>query len=322
VTLGLGLPIEAGLNLADVRRHDVRFEPRAAAPTAKQGAVVEVVGKIVTLTGAALSGSSSGNYNLTSVATATADITALGITGGFTAGNKAYDGDSSATVLTRTLNGVLAGDTANVGLDGGAATFADANKGTGKTVTLTGATLLGSASGNYNLTAVNTATADIMPVSLVVSADNQSRGYGLNNPALTASYSGFVGGESLATSGVTGDPALNTAANTISPAGSYPITVAMGSLSAANYSFSFVEGTLTIAPPGSITMSTVARLENSHARITGVGDAGVTYHIEASSDLVNWEDIGTATAGAGGDFEFDDPSAVHLSRCFYRVVLP
>ena len=115
---------------------------------------------------------------------------------------------------------------------------------------------------------------------------------------------------------------LSAVVNISSAAGSYPITAAIGSLSAANYSFTFVDGTLLIAPAGSVTLSSLARLENNHARITGVGDAGATYTIQASSDLLLWENIGTATAGANGAFEFDDPNAVHLSRCFYRVALP
>ena len=91
--------------------------------------------------GGGLTGTAAGNYSLTSVGTTTADITALGITGNFTAQSKVYDGNNTAVVLTRTLNGVLAGDVGNVSLTGGTATFADAQVGTGKTVTLAGATL-------------------------------------------------------------------------------------------------------------------------------------------------------------------------------------
>ena len=58
------------------------------------------VDKEVTLTGAALSGADAGNYDLTSVATTTADITAKEITGSFAADDKTYDGDTSATVTT------------------------------------------------------------------------------------------------------------------------------------------------------------------------------------------------------------------------------
>ncbi|EFQ79243.1 hemagglutination activity domain protein [Algoriphagus machipongonensis] len=88
------------------------------------------------------------------MATTTADITALEITGNFTADNKVYDGNNSATVLTRTLNGVISPDA--VTLTGGTATFSDEDVATGKTVTLTGATLSGADAGNYSLGSVAT----------------------------------------------------------------------------------------------------------------------------------------------------------------------
>ncbi len=47
-------------------------------------------------------------------------------------------------------------------------------------------------------------------------------------------------------SAVSGTPALSTTATAASNAGTYPITVSTGSLAAANYSFLYVSGTLTI----------------------------------------------------------------------------
>jgi len=116
-------------------------------------------GKTVTLTGATLSGGDAGNYVLDSVATTTANITVLHITGTFTAANKVYDGSNSATVLTRSLSGTIMGDV--VSLAGGIATFSNKNVGMGKTVTLTGATLSGGDAGNYVLDSVATTTANI-----------------------------------------------------------------------------------------------------------------------------------------------------------------
>lgn len=58
---------------------------------------------------------------------------------------------------------------------------------------------------------------------------------------------GYQNGETLATSGVTGTPDLTTTATLSSPAGDYPITCALGSLDAANYSFTLQNATLTVA---------------------------------------------------------------------------
>jgi hypothetical protein len=71
---------------------------------------------------------------------------------------------------------------------------------------------------------------------------------------LTYSYSGFVNGDTASV--VSGTPVLSTTATTGSNAGSYPITVSTGSLAAANYSFLYVSGTLTVQPaPLTITAS-------------------------------------------------------------------
>ncbi len=79
---------------------------------------------------------------------------------------------------------------------------------------------------------------------LTLTADPQTRVVGAANPALTASSSGFVNGDTAQV--LTGSPSCSTLATPSSPPGSYPITCAAGSLSAANYEFIFVDGTLTI----------------------------------------------------------------------------
>ncbi len=71
------------------------------------------------------------------------------IVGSVTAANKVYDGDATATLLTRSLTGALGGD--DVSYTGGTATFADKNVALGKTVTATGLTLSGTDAGNYTV---------------------------------------------------------------------------------------------------------------------------------------------------------------------------
>ena len=153
-------------------------------------------GKTVTLTGAALGGTASGNYSLTSVNTTTANITALGITGNFTVANKVYDGNTVAAVQTRTLSGVLAGDVGNVSLIGVTAAFNNANAGTGKTVTLTGATITGTAVDNYSLTSVNTTTANITKANATITATGYNVVYDGAAHTATGTATGVLG-ESL-----------------------------------------------------------------------------------------------------------------------------
>src|SRR5712671_537397 len=171
-------------------------------------------GKTVTLTGASVTGTDAGNYLLDSVATATANITAKHITGSFTASNKEYDGNNSATVVTLSLSGTITGDV--VSLTGGAATFADKFVGTGKIVTLTGASLTGTDAGNYVLDSVATATADITPKHITGSFTASNKIYDGNASAsvLTRALSGAISGDVVSLTGGTaafGDKNVGTA---------------------------------------------------------------------------------------------------------------
>ena len=71
----------------------------------------------------------------------------------------------------------------------------------------------------------------------------RARTYGQANPALTASYSGFVLGQS---SGVVSGLTLTTSATASSPVGNYGIVP--GGASAPNYSITYVDGTLAVTP--------------------------------------------------------------------------
>jgi len=91
---------------------------------------------------------------------------------------------------------------------------------------------------------------------LTVTADDQSRLFGSANPSLTATLSGFVLGQTLATSGVTGTASCTTTAASYSTGGTYPIVCTTGSLAAANYSFAtFVPGTLTVTYTAACVMT-------------------------------------------------------------------
>jgi hypothetical protein len=110
--------------------------------------------------------------------------------------------------------------------------------------------LLGYADPNYTFDSsqFHGGKLTITPVPLTISTDNLTRPYGQGNPALKPNYNGFVNGETLVTSDLTGSPSVSTTTTESSPAGSYPIAVARGSLSSSNYILTFQAGTLTITP--------------------------------------------------------------------------
>src|SRR5207248_10352721 len=76
--------------------------------------------------------------------------------------------------------------------------------------------------------------------------DDKSKSYRAANPTLTFTPTGFVNGDTASVFGAT-TPSLTTTANTTSPVTSYPITITQNTLSAADYSLSFVNGTLTVS---------------------------------------------------------------------------
>src|SRR5207249_1028519 len=89
---------------------------------------------------------------------------------------------------------------------------------------------------NYTFAFVN-GTLTVNAAVVTVTANNASRAYGAANPAFTASYSGFVNGDTAAV--LSGSPSLTTTATASSPASAYTITAAPGTLSATNYTFAF-----------------------------------------------------------------------------------
>lgn len=99
----------------------------------------------------------------------------------------------------------------------------------------------GGSAANYDFVHVN-GLLTVSKAILTVTADNKGRVYGVANPALTATYSGFVNGEGVDV--LTVQPSLNTVATIESGIGTYPIQVGGGTDD--NYDFAYVLGSLSI----------------------------------------------------------------------------
>ena len=146
--------------------------------------------------------------------------------------------------LTYTVTGFVNGDTSTVvsGL-ANLTTTATKASGVGSYPIVVSAGSLGAL--NYDFSNLVNGALTVSQAHLTVMALNLSKSTGTANPTLTYSISGFVNGDTAAM--VSGSPLLSTTATTSSPAGSYPITVEAGSLSAANYDFpNLVSGTLSV----------------------------------------------------------------------------
>ena len=142
-------------------------------------------------------------------------------------------------------------------------------------------TCSGAGDANYDMSYAS-GTLTVTKAVLTVHADDQTRRFGEPNPPLTASYSGFVLGQTPGTSGVTGSPACTTTAGPSSAPGGYPITCAAGTLASINYSFTFDPGTLTVGKtdtelttqPVSLVRSLVSTRATMTATLRSVGAAG------------------------------------------------
>jgi len=140
------------------------------------------VGTAITInvSGLAIAGNDSTNYVLTATnTTAAANITkaALAVSG-VVANNKIYDATTTATLnfSNATLITIFSGDTVTLNTAAAKGVFASKVIGTNKTVTISGLTLGGVSSNNYALTQP-TATANITPRTLVITAKGVNKIY-------------------------------------------------------------------------------------------------------------------------------------------------
>lgn len=174
-------------------------------------------------------GYTSGNYAITyqdgslTITKATLTITAE-------AKSKVYG--SSDPVLTYTSTGLKGADA----LTGSLLRISGENAGT---YSIGQGTL--TAGGNYALS-YTPASLTIGKAVLTVTAENKQMCQGAGLPPFSATYSGFKYGDGPAS--LSTAPQLNSTGNSFAPAGNY--TISASAAAAANYTFSYVNGVLTI----------------------------------------------------------------------------
>ena len=102
-------------------------------------------------------------------------------------------------------------------------------------------TASGAVDANYTISYVG-GSLTVTPAALTITANNATKVYGAALPTLSASYAGFVNGDTSAS--LTTQPTLSTRATTASPVGSYTV-MPWGTVD-ANYTISYIGGTLTV----------------------------------------------------------------------------
>ena len=171
-----------------------------------------------------------------------------------------YGGTTSLAVTLTDGGLALSGKTISFSVDGSIVGTAVTN--TSGVATLAGVSLTGLQAGTYpgyvtaafagdGTDAASSASTSLTVTAapLTITADNQTMVYCSTLPTLTASYAGFVNGDTSAS--LTTLPTLNTTATSASPVGTYAITA--NGAADSNYTISYAAGTLTVTTDPTVT---------------------------------------------------------------------
>ena len=187
------------------------------------------------------SGAVDSDYTI-SYAAGTLTVTATALT--ITASNQSKTYGAAVPALTASYTGFVNGDTS-------------ASLTTQPTLTTT-ATVHSHVSANpYVITASGAADSDysiiyvagtmtVTAAPLTITAVNQTKAYGAALPTLTATYTGFVNGDTTAS--LATQPTLSTTATASSHVAASPYTITASGAVDTDYSISYVAGTLTVTP--------------------------------------------------------------------------
>jgi RHS repeat-associated protein len=187
------------------------------------------------------SGAVDADYSISYVARSLT-VTQAALT--ITADNKTKAYGAPLPTLTASYAGFVNGDTsASVSTPPTLSTTATAAShvaGSPFTITATGA-----ADADYSISYL-AGSLTVTPAALTITANNQIKVYGAALPALTASYSGFVNGDTPGS--LTTPPSLSTTATASSHVSGNPYTITASGAVDSDYSFSYVAGSLTVTP--------------------------------------------------------------------------
>jgi hypothetical protein len=251
----------------------------------------------------------------TNLFTLTVDPATLAVSG-LSVGSKTYDGTVLATLLASgSLSGVVGGDDVTLNTNSLTVSFAVPDAGTNRTVNVTGLALSGADATNYTLVAP-VVTADILPASLVISANDTNKLAGQSDPVFTARYSGLVAGETEAV--LSGSPTITREPG--EAPGTYILTPS--GWAAANYSITYETGLLTIldyAP----TLVSLTGAGTTNTVITWTSVSNLIYRVRYRPSLSsgNWVDlVPDVTATNATASAVDNTSGV--TQRFYQVVVP
>ena len=178
-------------------------------------------------------------------------------------------------------------------------------------------TASGAVDGDYTISYV-AGSLTVTSTPLTITAVNQTKVYGAALPTLTASYSGFVNGDTSAN--LTTQPTLTTTATASSHVSGSPYTITASGAVDSDYSFTYVAGSLTVttAPltitPNNQTKAYGAALPTLTASYTGFVNGDTSASLTTQPTL-------TTTATASSHVRQPTPSPPRRGRSRLRDLI-
>ena len=99
--------------------------------------------------------------------------------------------------------------------------------------------------------------------------------------------------------------------------GTAAITVTVNDGQASKNIISHSFSVIVNRPP--LTIRSIERQSSGSIVLRFQGTSGMSFEVEASTDLMSWTSIGVASEASPGEFEFEDTGAASLPAQFYRL---
>ena len=271
------------------------------------------------------SGASSGNYTISYVAGTVSIVRAVL---NVTASSATISYGSTPPAITPFYDGFLNGDgPSSLTTQPTCSTSVTHATGVGSYTS----SCSGGASPNYTFV-YHTGTITVRKAVLTVTAQPSTRQMGGAN-VFSSTFSGFQNGEGPAV--VSGQPAFSTTADATSEPGQYQIVISAGSLSAANYSFAFVNNWLTVTKgTPHIVGATISKAAATSAHkmtfsatatntLSGLPIVGVTLTFNVTQGSISITCTGTTNASGVASCSSSDGRLLLLSvPRTYSITMP
>ena len=275
-------------------------------------AASSVAGSPYTITA---SGAASSNYTISYVA-GTLSVTTAPLT--ITANNQTKVYGAPVPTLTASYSGFVNGDTplslTTQPTLSTTATMASSVAGSPYAITASGA-----ASSNYTISYV-AGTLSVTTAPLTITANNQTKAYGAPVPTLTASYSGFVNGDTPLS--LTTQPTLSTTATVASSVAGSPYAITASGAASSNYTISYVAGTLSITQKA-LTITASARTKTYGDEVVFAGteftSVGLTNSDAITSVTLNSTGAAATATVAGSTYPIVATAAVGTGLGNYTI---